>query len=91
MADGMPFAVAGIWRAWQEEQGYTFSFSQLTINTDTHPLLRRMHKPGDEKRSLVIVSPDDYDNWLGCKDPELARTYLVRNYARLLKGEVAVI
>lgn len=27
----------------------------------------------------------------GCKDPELARTYLVRNYARLLKGEVAVI
>ncbi|ATP90383.1 DUF159 family protein [Aeromonas caviae] len=86
MADGMPFAVAGIWRAWQEEQGYTFSFSQLTINADTHPLLRRMHKPGDEKRSLVIVSPDDYNTWLGCKDPELARTYLVQQGICLLRG-----
>ncbi|EKP0309432.1 SOS response-associated peptidase family protein [Aeromonas veronii] len=67
MADGCPFAVAGIWRAWQEEQGYTFSFSQLTINADMHPLLRRMHKPGDEKRSLVIVPEKDYDTWLGCR------------------------
>ncbi|MFQ2693142.1 SOS response-associated peptidase [Aeromonas caviae] len=86
MADGTPFAVAGIWRAWQEEQGYTFSFSQLTINADTHPLLRRMHKPGDEKRSLVIVSPDDYDAWLGCQDPELGRTYLAQPPIEQLTG-----
>lgn len=86
MADGMPFAVAGIWRAWQEVQGYTFSFSQLTINADAHPLLRRMHKPGDEKRSLVIVSPDDYDAWLGCRDPELALTYLVHLGVEQLTG-----
>lgn len=86
MTDGKPFAVAGIWRAWQEEQGYIFSFSQLTINADTHPLLRRMHKPGDEKRSLVIVPPDDYDAWLGCRDSELARTYLVQQAAARLSG-----
>lgn len=86
MADGMPFAVAGIWRAWQEEQGYTFSFSQLTINADTHPLLRRMHKTGDEKRSLVIVPPEDYDAWLGCRDPELARAYLVQQSDEKLTG-----
>ena len=86
MADGTPFAAVGIWRAWQEEQGYTFSFSQLTINADTHPLLRRMHKPGDEKRSLVIVPPDDYDAWLAWKDPELARTYLVLQHAERLVG-----
>ncbi|WP_290435226.1 SOS response-associated peptidase [Aeromonas caviae] len=86
MADGMPFAVAGIWRAWEEEQGYSFSFSQLTINADTHPLLRRMHKPGDEKRSLVIVPPDDYDAWLGCRIPELVRTYLVHQGVRSLTG-----
>ncbi len=86
MADGSPFAVAGIWRAWQEEQGYTFSFSQLTINADTHPLLRRMHKPGDEKRSLVIVPKQDYNTWLSCRDPELARTYLVQQTAELLAG-----
>ncbi|WP_322861881.1 SOS response-associated peptidase family protein [Aeromonas allosaccharophila] len=81
MADGSPFAVAGIWRAWQEEKGYTFSFSQLTINA-----VRRMHKPGDEKRSLVIVPSEDYDPWLGCRDPELARTYLVQQAAELLIG-----
>lgn len=86
MADGTSFAVADIWRAWQEEEGYTFSFSQLTINADMHPLLRRMHKPGDEKRSLVIVPPDDYDAWLGCKDPELARTYLVQQAGEMLTG-----
>ena len=86
MADGSPFAVAGIWRAWQEEQGFTFSFSQLTINADTHPLLRRMHKPGDEKRNLVIVKKHDYDAWLGCRDPDLARTYLVQRAAELLEG-----
>ncbi|MCE9957648.1 SOS response-associated peptidase [Aeromonas rivipollensis] len=86
MADGSPFAVAGIWRAWQEEQGYTFSFSQLTINADTHPLLRRMHKPGDEKRSLVIVPKQDYDSWLGCRDPELARAYLIQQAGELLTG-----
>ncbi|MFM5869820.1 SOS response-associated peptidase family protein [Aeromonas veronii] len=78
MADSTPFVVAGIWRAWQEEQGYTFSLSQLSINTDSHPLLRRMHKPGDEKRSLVIVPSDDYDTWLGCRDPEQALAYLER-------------
>lgn len=86
MADGSPFAVAGIWRVWQEEQGYTFSFSQLTINADLHPLLRRMHKPGDEKRSLVIVPQRDYDTWLGCRDPDLARTYLVQLVTERLIG-----
>ena len=87
MADSRPFAVAGIWRAWPEEQGDTFSFSQLTINADTHPRLRRMHKPGDEKRSLVIVPPEDYDAWLGGRDPELARAYLIPQLAKLLVGE----
>lgn len=88
MADSMPFAVAGIWRAWQEEQGYTFSFSQLTINADTHPLLRRMHKLGDEKRSLVIVPQDDYDTWLGYRDSNLALAYLVQCISEELIGVV---
>lgn len=24
----------------------------------------RMHRPNDEKRSVVILRPDDYDEWL---------------------------
>lgn len=33
--------------------------SMVTVNADTHPLMSRMHKPGDEKRSVVILRPDD--------------------------------
>lgn len=77
MADKSPFAVAGLYREWQEPDGQaSFSFTQLTVNADAHPLMQRMHRPGDEKRSLVIVPPDDYDDWLACRDPEAARSFL---------------
>jgi putative SOS response-associated peptidase YedK len=77
MADGSPFAVAGLWREWREADGSTsLSFTQLTINADEHDLMRRFHKPGDEKRALVIVPPSAYDDWLACRDPELARSFL---------------
>ncbi|WP_051244661.1 hypothetical protein [Azohydromonas australica] len=36
----------------------------LTINADEHPLMRRFHKLGDEKRSVVIVPPERWQNWL---------------------------
>jgi putative SOS response-associated peptidase YedK len=36
----------------------------LTINADAHPLMREMHKPGDEKRMVVVVPPADYGHWL---------------------------
>lgn len=72
-----PFAVAGLWRSWAEEDGsQTYSFTQITINADEHPLMKRMHKPDDEKRNLVIVPESDYDNWLQCTDMEIARTFL---------------
>ncbi|MBM2883891.1 SOS response-associated peptidase family protein [Chromobacterium phragmitis] len=78
MADGQPFAVAGMWREWQEPEGATsYAFTQITINADEHPLMKRMHKPGDEKRSLVIVPSGQYQEWLACSDPELARAFLV--------------
>lgn len=77
MADRAAFCVAGIWRQWDEEEGgQSFSFTQITINADAHPLMRRFHKPGDEKRSLVIVPPEAYEAWLDCRDPELARSML---------------
>ena len=77
MADQSPFAVAGVYRLWEESGGApSFSFTQLTVNADTHALMNRMHRPGDEKRSLVIVPADDYDAWLACRDPEAARSFL---------------
>jgi putative SOS response-associated peptidase YedK len=76
MADQAPFAVAGLYRSWREDEGLGYSFTQLTVNADQHPLMRRFHRPGDEKRSLVIVPPEEYDAWLSCSDPEEARSFL---------------
>jgi putative SOS response-associated peptidase YedK len=77
MADAEPFAVAGLYRSWIEADGTpSFSFTQITINADEHPLMQRFHRPGDEKRTLVIIQRSDYDGWLECRDSERARTYL---------------
>ncbi|PRZ42079.1 putative SOS response-associated peptidase YedK [Paraburkholderia fungorum] len=83
LADGAPLAVAGLWRAWDEpEGGISHSFTMLTVNADQHPLLRQFHKhlkpdgTPNEKRGVVILRPDQYDDWLACRDPEVARTFL---------------
>lgn len=78
MADGSPFAVAGLWKSWpgEEEEGISYSFTQLTVNADDHEVMKRFHRVGDEKRSLVVIPPNEYDSWLNCKDPELARTFM---------------
>jgi len=70
---GEPFAIAGLWRSWPDGG---LSFTMPTLNADTHPLMRRFHKPGDEKRGVVILSPETWDDWLNCRDPELARSFL---------------
>jgi putative SOS response-associated peptidase YedK len=77
MADESLFYVAGLWRDWPEADGsLQSSFTQITINADEHGLMRRMHKPDDEKRSLVILPHDQVNDWLACTDIETARTYL---------------
>lgn len=87
MADDEPFCVAGLWKAWPEEQGsFSFSFTQLTINADEHPLMKRFHKSEDEKRSLVIVPRSEYKAWLNVKDPEVARSMLSLYPAELMKA-----
>lgn len=77
MVDWSSFAVAGLYREWGEADGMTsYAFTQITINADNHPLMNRFHKPDEEKRTLVIIAPDEYDDWLACKDTEFARSFL---------------
>lgn len=88
LTDDQPFAVAGIWRSWDEgTDDARYSFTQLTINADDHPFMKRFHKPGDEKRSLVIIHENDWDEWLDCKNPEFARLFLQHYPPELFKGE----
>jgi len=76
-ADGQPFAVAGLWERWVAAATgeILHSFTMLTVNADGHPVMGRMHRPGDEKRSLVLIGRADFDAWLGAR-PEAARALL---------------
>jgi putative SOS response-associated peptidase YedK len=77
MASGAPLVIAGLWREWEEpEGGKTLSFTMLTLNANEHPLMNRFHKPGDEKRSVVIVPPAAYEDWLSCRNTDEARSFL---------------
>ena len=87
MQDDAVFFVAGLWREWREtDGGVSASFTQITINADEHPLMRRFHKPDDEKRSLVVLPAEDVDAWLQCRDPELARSFLRHYPAEAMKA-----
>jgi putative SOS response-associated peptidase YedK len=65
-ADGEPAAIASIWeRIIDKETGEVLmSFSMLTVNADQHDLMKRFHKPTDEKRSVVVIENGDFLNWL---------------------------
>jgi len=90
MQDDALFYVAGLWREWREADGKVgTSFTQITINADEHPLMKRFHKPGDEKRALVVLPPDDVDAWLACREPEMARSFLRHYPAEAMKAWAA--
>lgn len=65
--DGLPMGIAGLWSTWKAPNGGLIpSFAMLTVNADDHPLMRRFHKPDDEKRMVVILDEAEYDRWLDC-------------------------
>lgn len=76
LASGEPLAIAGLWREWEDPEGKVLSFTMLTVNANEHPLMRRFHKPGDEKRSVVIVPSAAYGDWLSCRSTDEARSFL---------------
>jgi putative SOS response-associated peptidase YedK len=63
-ADGEPLALAGLWDRWDGPDGAVLSYTMLTINADDHDFMRRFHRPGDEKRMVVVLRPQDYGAWL---------------------------
>lgn len=64
----VPMGIAGIYREWfnPADGKKLFTFAMLTLNADHHPLFRRLHKPGEEKRMPVILREEDYGPWLTC-------------------------
>ena len=66
-ADQQPFGIACLWDRWTDPASgeLIVSFSMLTVNADEHAIMNQFHKPGDEKRTPVIISPEYHGDWLG--------------------------
>ena len=71
--DGSPFGLAGLWNTWTDKASGEIvdSYTMLTLNADADSLMSRMHKPDpnlpddqQDKRSVVVIEPADYERWL---------------------------
>lgn len=72
-----PMAIASIWDTWTEPDTGEFivSFSMLTIDASKHPVMKRFHKPEDEKRTVVPLRPELFNDWLNAT-PDTAHALL---------------
>ena len=62
------------------------SFTMLTINAASHPLMQNFHKPADEKRMVVILPPDRYQDLLIAK-PAGSMDFMLPFAANALQSE----
>lgn len=78
--DGQPWGLAGLWNTWidQHTGEIVETYTMLTVNADTHPLMNRMHKPDpkhppdqQDKRSVVAIETVDVERWLRGDLPEV--------------------
>jgi len=63
LADERPFAFAGLWERWKEEEESEPLESCTILTTDANEMMRALHD-----RMPVLLAPEDYDRWL---DPHL--------------------
>lgn len=72
-ADGLPWAIAGLWSEWTDPATGEVvpNYTAITVNCDSHPMLKRLHRPdpdrppdAQDKRSLVHIEPEHWDAWL---------------------------
>lgn len=73
--DGKAMGVAGLWEQWEKDGQVITSFTLLTINANSHALMRRYGHDGTEKRMVAVLSEGTYDAWLSAR-PEKAREFM---------------
>lgn len=73
MADGKPFALAGLWEHWESTEGEVIE-SCTILTTGSNELVEQLHD-----RMPLILEPKDYDLWLDprVKDPKQLKPLLV--------------
>jgi len=71
--NGEPWMLAGLWNEWVDPASGEVvpSYTMVTVNCDSHPLLSRMHKPdaalpadAQDKRAIVPLPRDRWEAWL---------------------------
>jgi putative SOS response-associated peptidase YedK len=88
--DGSPLGIAGLWSTWKSDKAeIVHSFTMLTINATTHPMMQNFHKPADEKRMVVILPPERYQDWLVAK-PADSMDFMLPFAATALQSSAAV-
>ena len=75
--DGQPMGVAGVWDSWTDPEtgGVLQSYAVLTINANSHALMRRYGPQGAERRMPAILGEGTYDAWLTTRQ-EKAREFM---------------
>ena len=75
MADGAPFAFAGLWGAWFHPGTTEWIQSFTIITTDPNPVMEKIHT-----RMPVILHPKDFDRWLSREVTEQPPLDLLRPF-----------
>ncbi|MBR8344249.1 SOS response-associated peptidase family protein [Burkholderia ambifaria] len=52
------------------------TMAMITVSGEGHPIFSRMHRPGDEKRAVVILRPEEWEEWLTTPSVDIARSML---------------
>ncbi len=88
--DLAPLAVASIWERFVDTRTgeILFSFSMLTLNATSHPVMQQFHRPEDEKRSIVVLQDRNYSHWLHA-DMHQAKALLALTPLNFLDSEPA--
>lgn len=72
LASHEPFGIASLWDTWTDPSSgeLVTSFTMLTVNADHHPVMKQFHRPGEEKRTPVILSKSQFHQWLGADEKQ---------------------
>ena len=80
-----PLAIASIWDTWRDinTKKLITSFSFLTINAEKHPLMSRFHRTDEEKRTIVPLRSDLFDQWLSATTSDAFKLLNTENMVKL--------
>jgi putative SOS response-associated peptidase YedK len=84
--------VASLWDRWTDTTTGEImtSFTMLTVNADGHSVMGRFHRPEDEKRSVVVLEPGQFREWLSASNLQGAQT-MARPSDGLLVSEAVAL